>query len=115
MNVSLSRAKRVSLTPFSRDAWNYASGSGTLRHCRGLLPHITAHSKPPPKSFPQRGLKFAGRLEEFANTQGQHKNDLLDTPTVVQLLREKLLDFGKITRGGERNMVPSGGDVEPCL
>lgn len=45
-------------------------------------------------------LEFIGRVELFAVERGQEKDLVLDAPTIVQLLWEKLLDFKRVTRTG---------------
>lgn len=99
MNVSMPSAALVVLTLLPRDAWSCAGGNGNLRSCRRRTLPLTARSESF-EAFLQHALEFFGRVESFAVEQGLDTNLVLQTPTIVGLLREKLLDFKKVTHNG---------------
>ena len=62
--------------------------------------HLEPHRVSLFRTLPWHALKFAGRVERFANEKGRNNDDVRTAPTIARLLREKLLDFEKITRAG---------------
>lgn len=48
----------------------------------------------------------------FGTGRGHDKGIVLDTPTIVRLLREKLLDFEELTRNGRPRLVLRDGPAQ---
>lgn len=101
MNVRVPRATPIILTRtlFSRGAWSCADGNGNLRGC-GMSRTLIAQSKSP-ETLLQRAPEFIGRVKRFSIERDRDPDLVLDTQTVVHLLRETLLDFKSVTRNGE--------------
>lgn len=100
MNVSVARGTLVILTQLFRDVWSCAGGSGNSRGYKNLPLQPTTSSKFH-GTLLRCVLEFIERVEQFAIERVLSKDLVLNTPTVVSLLREKLLDF--------RSVTPSGG------